>query len=456
MAAVEDENPGMNAARRTARVREVAFTTVGYGALVAMLALSSLDPRLAIVCAAAVVTLIGVTWFGPEAAGTAVLTLGMFTAPMTSLRPTGAIPFLTFSDLLLGLGFVLLLPRIVRTRPRFARGFTIGAWLLVVASLVPIALSPAPFDNLGYLARLVAAVVLLPLAFGYWHPDLRTVRLLAWAYVAGTIFGWVAGMITRSTDGSRAQGLTTHPNFLALTGQTAVTLLIFLYLTSRPSQRWIVAISAVVSLGVVISSGSRSGLVALAFTALVYPFANRSPRAAYVTIAAGVTATFVWGRVIASAGEGSALRRLFVGDKSTAGSNLQREAALNSGWSDFLSHPLTGGGFTERTLETHNIFLQVAQGAGIVGFLGFVLLLWAGVRTILDRGPLASLGYTALGYALVGLFQPALWDRLVWVAVALACIAATRYHPDNEVGDDPEPRTDHSARTATPIGSAAS
>ena len=433
----------MNAARRTARVREVASTTVGYAVLVGMLALSSLEPRLAVVCAAVVVTFIAVVWFGPEVAGAGVLTLAMFTAPMTSLRPTGAIPFITFSDVLLGLGFVLLLPRLARTRPRLSRGFTIGAWLLVAASLVPIVLSPAPLDNLGYLARLVAAVVLLPLAFGYWHPDLKTIRVLAWAYVAGTLSGWLVGLITHSSEGSRAQGLTTHPNFLALTGQTAATLLIFLYLTSRPSQRWIVAVSAALSLLVVVSSGSRSGLVALAFTALVYPFANRSPRAAYVTIATGVTATFVWGRVLASAGEGSALRRLFVGDKSTAGSNLQREAALSSGWSDFLSHPLTGGGFTERTLETHNIFLQVAQGAGIVGFLGFVLLIWAAVRTILDRGPLASLGYTALGYALVGLFQPALWDRLVWVAVALACIAATRYEPETV------------ERTATPIGSAA-
>lgn len=446
----------MSAGQGTARVRDAVATTVGAGLLVAMLVLSNLDPRFAVVCAAILVTLIAALWLGTESAGTVVLVLAMFTAPMTSLRPTAAVPFITVSDLLLGLGFLLLLPRLTRTRPRFARGFVLGAWLLVAASLLPIALSPTPLDNLGYLARLVAAVVLLPLAFGYWHPDLRTIRTLAWAYVIGTIVGWSVGVLTSTSEGSREQGLTTHPNFLALTGQTAATLLIFLYLTSAPSRRWLVALAGLLSLAVVVSSGSRSGLVALAFTALVFPFASRSPRAAYVTIATAVAATFFWGRVIASAGEGSALRRLFVGDRSTAGSDLQREAALSSGWSDFMSHPLTGGGFTEKTLATHNIFLQVAQGAGVLGFIGFVLLIWVAVRTILDRGPLASLGYTALGYALVGLFQPALWDRLVWVAVALACIAATRYEPAPDPGPTPEDSqaaADGTTITATPIGS---
>lgn len=420
----------MSAKQRTLRARNLALTTVGAGALTGMLILSSLEPRLAVVFAAATLTLIAASCRGLENTGSAVLVLALFTAPLTTLRPTGAVPFITVSDVLLGIGFLLVLPQLVHTRPRIPTQFTVGAWLLTVASLVPVLLSPAPLDNLGYLARVVAAVILLPLAFGYWHPDLRTIRTLAWAYVAGTLAGWIVGIVTSTGDGSREQGLTTHPNFLALTGQTAITLLIFLFLTAPPSRRWIVGVSAVLSLLAVVSSGSRSGLIAVAFTALVYPFANRSPRAAYLTIAAGVMATLVSGRVLASADEGSALRRLFVGTSSTTGSDRQREMALGRGWSEFISHPLTGVGFDDRTLETHNIYLQVAQGAGVFGLVGFLLILWAVVRPLLTPGPLAALGYTALGYVLIGLFQPSLWDRLIWVAVALAAVAATRYKPE--------------------------
>lgn len=427
----------MSAPHRTGRVRDVVSTAVGAGLLLGLLMVSTLDPRLAALSAAGLVLVIAALCWGIETTGAGVLVLAMFAAPLTTLRPTGAIPFITVSDVLLGIGFTILLPRLVHSRPRFPSHFTIGAWLLTVASLVPILLSPTPFASLGYLARIAAAVIFLPLAFGYWHPGLKTIRILAWAYVAGTLAGWFIGILTHTSVGGREQGLTTHPNFLALTGQTAITLLIFLYLTAPPARRWLVGVSGVLSLLAVVSSGSRSGLIALAFTAVVYPFANRSPRAAYLTIGAGVAATLVSGRVLASAGESSAIRRLFVGTTSTTGSDQQRGEALSRGWAEFFSHPLTGGGFDDRTLETHNAYLQVAQGAGIFGLLGFLLILWAVVRPLLHPGPLAALGYTALGYVLVGLFQPTLWDRLVWVAVGLSCVAATRYDGEPDPGAVP-------------------
>ncbi len=446
----------MSGTRPAPGMRDVVAATVCSVALVAMLVLSSIDPRFAVICSALVILVIAGLWFGAERTGTVVVLLAMFTAPMTTLRPTAAVPFITVSDLLLGLGFLLLLPRLTRSRPRLPNGFVIGAWLLVATSLLPAAFSSAPGDNLFYLARLVAAVVLLPLAFGYWHPDLATLRRLAWTYVAGNAFGWVVGFLTDTSAGRREQGLTTHPNFLALTGQIAVTLLIFLYVTSPPARRWLVWVSGIVSVGIVLSSGSRAGLVAVAFTALVYPLVNRSIRAAYFTISAGVVTTFLLGRIIDSSGEGSAVVRLFVGDKSTSGSDLQRENALSAGWSDFLSHPLLGGGFTEKTLETHNLYLEVAQGAGIVGLVGFLLLLWSAVRTVLSGGPLASLGYTALGYALVGLLSPSLWDRLVWTAVALSFVASTRYESDDGVEtpvEDSATPARASRRAPSPIGS---
>lgn len=395
-------------------------------ALVVLVVLTDLNPLLGLVGAVVLVLVVALLLLGAETTGLILVGLAVFTAPLSALRPVPGASVVTLSDVLLCLGFPLLLGRMARTPLRLPLPLVLGYGLLLITALLGTLASETPAVALGYLLRIVAAVVLIPVAFCYLRPSLTVARLFAWAYVAGAILGWLIGLALKNAVAGREQGLTTHPNFLAFTGQLAFGLLLFLFLTGRRS-RPVVVLAGVAVIWLIIVSGSRSGLLALVLLVVAVPVAQRSARALYALLCVGVLLVLGWNHLLASAGQGSAIHRLFLGDTTTPGSNLNREIALRTGWSDFVSHPLLGVGFTEQTLETHNIYLEMGQGAGVLGIVALLLILWSGIRVVLGRHTLSALGYIPLGYALVGFFQPTLWERLVWVPVGLAYVGAARY-----------------------------
>jgi O-antigen ligase len=236
----------------------------------------------------------------------------------------------------------------------------------------------------------------------------------------------LADSLTESTADGRALGLSTHPNFFGLCGIIASGLAIHLLHRVPGAWRWLVLLAGALCVYSVSASGSRAALIAVATLVLAYPFVERSAVGGYLILAGGVAVALVADQVLPLFGQESAVSRLVEGDETATGSNNQRVNALEVGWARFLDRPLVGNGFDIRALDAHNVYLQVAIGLGIVGAIAFVLLLWSTMSPLFGSHPLRRLGYASLGYAIVAVLTNSMWDRFVWIALALALLA---HHP---------------------------
>lgn len=377
---------------------------------------------------------------GPTRFGTLLVFLGVFTAPMNSLRPGGG--SVTFSDLFLLLGFLLLVPRMLRQRVRPSSLHLLGSLLLFAAGCIASLHNPDTASSLGYLVKMMTALTLLPLAFLLWHPSLRQLVWMAWAYVAGQLVSLADGFAGSRYDG-RFYGLTTHPNFFGMCSLLAAALCLFLLARSSPQRRpWPIAACGLCLLGVLFS-GSRAALLAAVVVAVVFPILERSAKAGYLVVLAATVTGASLGVLLANAGPGTALGRL-AGKGTASGSDDQRIDSLQQGWETFTQGPLLGTGFSFETSLTHNGYLEVATAFGIFGFLGYAAILWALVRVIFRARRRNLLGYVALGYCFISFFNNTLWDRFAWVALSMVLIGEQLLReqdsPESSVVDDVPPR----------------
>ena len=361
-------------------------------------------------------------------AGTVFFAVGMFFAPLESVRP---IPdgLVTVSDLFLVAGIGLLVPSLVANKAR-PPGLAVAAWLTLTVMCVGSSLVSAdPMLSLQGAFRLLSAVVVLPLVVSLWNPSKKVVTGMAWAYVAGGAFDVIAGTFQGPEANDRYQALTTHPNFYGLGCALAVGLCLYLYGAVRREHRWLVVVAGLMNLAGVLQSGSRAALLVSGLILFAYPFLENSSKAAYVMAVGLVGAiTFAGTTSVDSAGV-SAVKRL-LGDDTSSTSDTARENVLTTGLSDFVQRPLTGHGFTEKSLAAHNVYVEIGVALGIVGVLAFVVLMWVLVRPLLQPGgPLTRLAYTPFAYALAAVVSNSIWERFIWAPLAFALLAARKWEP---------------------------
>jgi O-antigen ligase len=403
-----------------ARFSAFAFGVVLLGVLLGVASLGTMFGIGACVAAAGLVAVLAV---GPERLGHVMVVAAMFTAPMNDVRPSSSVSLVTFSDLFFVLGIGLLLPRILHNRVKFPSMYLGGVAILLTSGLIASILAADQLVSLNGLSRLVAACIALPAAITWWNPGQRTVDVMAGAYVAGMVVSTADALIEGPLDNDRYVGLTTHPNFFGLSGLLSLALLMYL-LDRVPSNRhWILYAAGAICLVGVVESGSRAALLVFAVLVVMYPLVERSAMAGYGILVAGGLMVVLGSWLLAAAGNGSALSRL-KGDSTSTYSDNQRSSLLESGFQQFLHKPFLGWGFTETPLASHNVYLEVAIAVGVVGLLGWLMLIWSLVRPLFDTAlPRHRLAYPALGFALVGLLTNGIWDRFVWAAVALALLA---------------------------------
>ena len=108
----------------------------------------------------------------------------------------------------------------------------------------------------------------------------------------------------------------------------------------------------------------------------------------------------------------------------------------------FWNSPIIGNGMAD-IIEAHVIYLQIAAGLGVIGLAFYLLVFWSTVQplTVL-RPPYSLLAVPALAYVIVGFVTPVLWDRYIWVVLALALLAprlaaAEAAKPDEEIPETP-------------------
>jgi O-antigen ligase len=270
---------------------------------------------------------------------------------------------------------------------------------------------------------LVAAVATTP----------RRCRRLIDVWVAGAVINGAVGVLnlgglkigSAAASGSRAAGLTIHPNYLALTCVIALPLAMLWFGRSR--RFTIAAVLGVAALlGGVFASGSRAGtvaaLIAVIGTVAVIPRLRRAIR--YVLPIGGIALV----ALLAFTRTGHQLlhqvRLGGGGSNTTSGSNYQRSILAHIGWTQFKARPIEGVGFSV-LISAHNIYLELLQSGGVIAlasFLTFVGGLVASLKRALS-GPLRDeavvCAIAIAAWLLNGIFDNQIADKYLYVVPGL-------------------------------------
>jgi hypothetical protein len=279
-----------------------------------------------------------------------------------------------------------------------------------------------------------AATIILPVLFGLWRPDLRKLRAVSWGIVLGSTVSDIAGILFIRTVG-RAQGLSLHPNHLALASVMAVGIGLGLAYSSGFRGRLVLAGALPILMTGTLLSGSRSGLVAEVLVVAFIALLTHDRKLILSALGAAAVISAVVGLGLVGHSGTSSIGRL-LGGGGAAESNQERSLTISAAIHTIVRHPVTGGGF-ELALSTHEIILEVAATAGIFGVVGLGLAGWLVVRPTWVRyhwgtqrrhgpgdplliGAMAAVG----GFYANGIFGNQLYDRYIWIVFVLAASLA--------------------------------
>jgi len=362
-----------------------------------------------------------------------VLMLAFGTAPMYKGLAASVGSVVTPTDLLMVLGLVLLVPTLIVVRLHIPIAYSVGIVLLFVMAFTASAAASDPLRSFMDLVQLLAVAVIFPLALTAVGGSRTSILLLAGSYVFGQLLSLAFAFIRGPVTGNRYQGLSHHPNAFSEAGLMAVALLLYLFYRYR-SWWWRGAVLGAIALcGLsVIMSGSRAATVVCAVLIVMVPFVERSTASvvAFMALLAGIFVSLPL--ILHFGGEGSAIHRL-TGAADALVADSARDEMLTIGWHRFLGHPLAGTGFQDVELM-HNVFLETLVAVGVVGTIGFVMMMITLALPLFGGGIDRRLAYTAWAYIGLGPTVPGLEDRTLWVPLALAMLAAVRpvRHPEDE------------------------
>lgn len=376
---------------------------------------------------------------GLERLGMCLVMVGMFFAPMTAMVLPGA-SFVTVSDFAIVGAFTLLFPSIIRKPLWVPWQFAAGSLVFFVVSMIASFLVPVPLSAIDLTLRVTAATVLLPLAFVWWAPRGKVLYFLVAMYPLGAAFNVTYAVLRGPTLGNgRYTGLTEQPTAFGYACLLAMCVLPFMFVVLPRGRRWLVfPVGLVLAYGIWIS-GSRASLLVLIILAAMFPFLERSIKAAGFIALLGIVGIAMLDRILDQNDGSNALSRLL--GSGSGGSDHERLEGLAEAWAVFQQSPIIGNGFEFETFLAHNIYMQVLTCVGIIGFVAFMLILWAfAIPLFTAKPPYRLLAYPAVAYIVVGPITPNLGSRYVGVMLAISFLAATigKMGPHDVEPEEPE------------------
>ncbi|HEX7739584.1 MAG TPA: hypothetical protein VF426_08045 [Marmoricola sp.] len=402
-------------------------------------------PVVTIALSGVLIVLIAVIYWGPVRVGNAFMIIAVFTGPMMRVRPL--YPVLTFvsaSDLAVLIAVALLAPTMLSRRVRLPKHFLL-AWVLLVSGgvLGSLVNHVQIATSVSYIIRFVIAGLFLPLVFFMWRPTIRQVRLGAGAYVAGQIVSTAYGLLEGPRDNHRYFGLTTHALFFGPAGVLATGCGLYLLGRAKTTrQRVVLIISLAICLWSVVMSGSRASLLTAVAVYVIFAITHRSLITIWWLVAGAGAFAISFQQLVASSSQGSAITRL-AGNNTTAYADERRTGAFIEALHDFAHHPFTGKGWIT-ILDYHNVPLEMLVGGGILGLIGYLFLIYPMIRRTFDIDIEGGLSLIPIAWLITSLTVPRLWDRIIWIGLALALAGLTAHT---------EPMAEERAATATPEGS---
>ena len=397
--------------------------------LVALLTLAATQGPLVLAGLAVAVGggLLVLTALGPSRTAILMLMGAYLTAPFyKGVALGGAGSPVTLTDLLLLGGLTLLLPTILRGRVRFPTTYVVGIAVVFATGLIGSALASRPLESFIGLTFWMIVMLGLPVAIALWGPGPRVVDLLAVSFVVGQAVSLVLGIVRGNVGQGRQAGLSTHPNYLAQAGMLGLCLLI--YLAFRYAGRSVLTTAALVAgvavcLSSVWMSGSRAGIVVVAGLVVLIPIAERSALLGFLWATLGALVVFALPSLVSRVDEDSPISRL-LGGSGSSNSDAARSLGLEEGIDRFLVQPLTGSGLID-LFDIHNNFVEVLVAIGVFGFAGYLMVLYVFAKPLFGSHPMRRLCYATWGYIAFGATVPSLYDRSVWLVVALGVLAFT-------------------------------
>ena len=370
--------------------------------------------------------------------------LGVCMVPMTNLHPVDAVSFITLADAAFAVGFGLMLPDLMQRPLHLPSIFVLGVAGVLTVALFASLLADDPMGSLNSLARLLVGAFGLSILILWWNPDRTRVVIIASAYVLGNVISVANGVIKNEVarDGRRA-GLAEHPNVYGLCALLACCLIPFLVMELPRTWRWVLAGPAgVVCLYGVWSSGSRAALAALIGVAVIFPVLARSVPAALALLSAVAGVLVFSTQLLGETSTGNALGRL-LGAGSASLSDVEREQLLEDVIDRFWNSPIIGNGMAD-VIAAHIIYLQIAAGVGVIGLFFYLIVLASTVQpAAMLTPPFSLLAVPALAYVVVGFVTPLLWDRYIWVVMALALLSPRLAEAAAAEADAEEPSALH-------------
>lgn len=379
----------------------------------------------AAIAAAMTVAIIAVTTGHGGAAGLALalVVAAAATAPLNGLRVADV---LTMSDafLLVAFGIVLSIRvmRPISVSWRYYRAFIIAAVVTFYGGLIGTLAVDYAWQGVGDLVRYGISTVGVLVMFALWAPTVAQVRAVAWAFLIGTGANALLGTLFIRDGAGRAIGLAAHSNHFAVASLLACGTGIGLVLTSRGRSRTTAVGLMALVLGGLVGSGSRAGLGGAVVFAIVLAVLLRQWR---MFLWAGFASVMFAVLVVVGIVEltsTSAVGRLLGRDATVVLSNAERSIAQEAALRSVSSHPITGVGFSAAK-EAHNVYLQIWAAAGVLGLLGAAGLFIAVGRMVRVRsqgGIMATACLSSyIGYLASAVFSTVLWDRYLWLHVAI-------------------------------------
>lgn len=382
----------------------------------------------------------------------------MFT-PITDLRITGLI---SIGDLI----FVSAVLAGVVERFVHKEGFPIlpaylvAGILLCISFLVNLEVIERQVNQQLFIIVIINAI-LVPC--GLMMVRLRSaaeLQRLIYCWTAGGVFGaafsvaFVHGFIPWHWDYGwsvlgRVQGLTPHPNIMALNSALAMPGLLLAMTVSRSIWVKVLCLPLLYILFVAVNeAGSRATMgvmlvMVIAYLGVQLWYADWDTRIRLLTIGlvAGLGLTLLWYFIdFGAPRRGSAFYR--ISNAQYLRSDTVRAVGNMHAWNGFLSAPIFGQGFFLMRFA-HNIYLQALQSLGVVGAIGYLTTLFLPLWMLL-RAPVTHayrhlhfvLTATIVGLVAAAWYWSSFTDLNVSIAFAIALFAG--YHFRVWAGQDVE------------------
>jgi hypothetical protein len=356
----------------------------------------------------------------------------MVLTPWIGVHPQGSF---TYGDLLLimvvgSAGIAALGSPAIPSLGHSTKKIATACALMVVGSLIGMTVADADpttsvSNTFAYSTAVTAALAFVFLL----RPSSRQLRVLVGAYGFGVLISCLYAQIEPVTavNGFRPSGLTTHPNHLGISGVLGAGMWMALLLAARKRTARVVHILGIagVTWGVLIS-GSRAALVGVLVLFTATAIGSRSGWyiiAVLGALSAGAAAV-AWGYV--QFGETSALTRL-LGQGSAREADLGRAEHYRVVTERIGEHMFTGVGFGDGRTG-HSLYLQMWSIGGLLGLAAAAILVTTAIRSWKlagDRRDGLAVGLWSgyLGYLVAAIGSNQMWDRYLWVALALALLA---------------------------------